>query len=73
MIGFFACGLLGGFEPQALSELKAAAQMSALIRPLALVLYRAAALGARLAPVSATDSALSQAAALELAAPPTDK
>ncbi len=72
VIGFFACGLLGGFEPQALSELKAAAQMSALIRPLALVLYRAAALGARLAPVSAADSALSQAAALELAAPPSD-
>lgn len=69
VVGFFALGLLGGLDQQAVRELSQAATMSALVRPVCVVLSLSAQLGRRLSPWPATESplvapALSEAAAL---------
>ena len=65
VVGFFAMGLLGGLDRQAQRELTQAATMSALVRPICLVLAGAAKLGVRLSPWPARESPLTEAALAE--------
>lgn len=58
VVGFFALGFLGGLDQQAMRELRQAASMSALVRPVCVVLSLSAQLGRRLSPWPATDSPL---------------
>ena len=65
VVGFFAMGLLGGLDRQAQRELTQAATMSAVVRPICLVLAGAAKMGVRLSPWSATEMPLTEAAMAE--------
>jgi O-antigen/teichoic acid export membrane protein len=65
VVTFFACGLVGGFDAAALDELRQAAEMSALVRPLCRVLAGAGRLGARLSPLPTRQLALAAEAAVE--------
>jgi O-antigen/teichoic acid export membrane protein len=56
---FFAVGLFRGLDPAALSELRQAARMAALVGPLCRLLSGVAGLGARLCPLRAPALALS--------------
>jgi len=67
VVGFFALGLLGGLDQQAVRELSQAATMSALVRPICVVLSESAQLGSRLSPWPATESPLVAPALLEAA------
>ena len=60
-----AMGLLGGLDRQAQRELTQAATMSALVRPICLVLAGAAKLGVRLSPWPAREIPLTEAALAE--------
>ncbi len=61
----FACGLFGGLDATALSELDQAARMSSLVRPLTLFLALCARAGARLSPLSPPVLALAEDARIE--------
>jgi O-antigen/teichoic acid export membrane protein len=65
---FFACGLLGGLDEQALVELRAAADMSALVRPICRALAASARAGTRLCPRATRTPRLAVDAAAEVAA-----
>jgi O-antigen/teichoic acid export membrane protein len=65
--GFFLCGLVGGFDPAALSEVVDAAELAGPMRPVARLLSRAARAGARLSPIRRALPPLAGAAAREAA------
>lgn len=62
---FFAVGLFRGLDPAALSELRQAARMAALVRPICRLLSGVAALGARLCPLRAPALPLGDEAEVE--------
>ncbi len=62
VIGFFA---MGGLDRQAVRELTQAATMSAVVRPICMVLCAAARLGVRISPWPATELSLTEAALAE--------
>jgi O-antigen/teichoic acid export membrane protein len=70
MFAFFY-GFFGGWDPDTLAEVKQAAQLSALVRPLALLFWAASDLGARLSPlhgrfpISIRAAAVAEARSLE--------
>jgi O-antigen/teichoic acid export membrane protein len=49
-VGFFVAGAIGGFDPAAVDDLARAAELASAMRPIARVLARAGAAGARLIP-----------------------
>jgi O-antigen/teichoic acid export membrane protein len=64
-IGFFLCGLVGGFDPAAQAEVIDAAELASVMRPIARVVAHAARAGARLSPIRRSLPALAADAARE--------